>query len=768
MVVAFDNPGDGGLTNVSLQWEYSPNGIVWSPVPDDAVFDTPTDDTLIINDVAGLGGFYWRAAISTPTCPVIYSAVAELEVEGPIGLTDPIAVTDCNENSVRFTTVMTNPGAGVVSFQWEMNRGTGWVDLSNDTSQAAGFNGVRTDTLSVSDVNADSLNGATFRVRAWTSTCNAIVTGEAALTIEGPIEFADHPNDTIVCSGEAAFFEIAATNAQSGAINYQWQTSTNGVTWADIAEAGVFSGTQTNRLDISDVAGLYGHRYRCVISTTYCDEKFSDLARLTVEGPVIIDPLNGQTACRNEAYNFAVNVTNGGSGVMTYQWEVLDVTAGTWSDLNNDTWVHGTETTLLQLDSMDIMQTRGDTIFRLRVELPTCSPFFSDTALLHIVSDTLGFCDFDMDGEINDIDLDDDDDGLPDVWENSCLTYGQFNRDNDGDGDQDGEEDWDGDGISNHEETDGDGVLDGDPCDPCDPLISDACFGIALDIKVLLYGAAYDGLATVSPTMNDDLRQKGLIPMTEPYTNLEYQGLDPVTGTFGTVKPFKHYGPGGGETISDPAVLAVTGDDAIIDWVFVELRNANKVDSVVATQSALLQADGDVVDVDGVSPVTFDQSVMAGEQYVAVRHRNHLGVMTKEAPELSPDVRVIDFTDNSIARHGDHPQKVVDHGGTIGKKNYLWAGDLRPDGRAIYQGPNNDPLQIFLKVVSDPDNVGPNGDPNANFILSGYLEEDYDLNGTAIYQGPLNDRVMVLLQTVLTHPGNENILANYIVVEQLP
>ena len=45
------------------------------------------------------------------------------------------------------------------------------------------------------------------------------------------------------------------------------------------------------------------------------------------------------------------------------------------------------------------------------------------------------------------------------------------------------------------------------------------------------------------------------------------------------------------------------------------------------------------------------------------------------------------------------------------KYNYLWAGDLRPDGRVIYQGPNTDVFQLFLQVISDPDNVtGPTVD----------------------------------------------------------
>ncbi len=764
MVAAFTNPGNGA---VDIQWEYSENGgITWQDaLESDPIYTDVTNDTLIITDVAGLDQNWYRAKISTSTCPNEYSEPGIITVEGPLTPTDPLPITDCNNNSVIFTTQLNYMGAGTVNYQWEINRGMGWMDLTSNLDSF--YNGVRSDTLSVSDINSDTLNGAEFRVRVWTSTCATVWTNPATLTIEGPIEFTDMPNDTTVCSGEPAFFEIAADNGTGGTVNYQWQVSTDGVIWTDLANAAPYSNVNSPRLDIADVAGLYGRRYRCGIWTNTCDIIYSDNARLTVEGPLTFDPLEGLTACRNEAYFFQVGVTNGGSGVMTYQWEVLDVSTNMWSDVNDDTWVHGTETTLLQLDSMDIMQTRGDTVFRLRVELPTCSPFYSDSALLHIVSDTLGFCDFDMDGEINDIDEDDDNDGLDDVWEYSCLNYGQFNVDVDMDGDDDGDEDWDGDGISNQEETDGDGVLDGNPCDPCDPLISSACFGIALDVKGLLYGPSFSGVATINEKMSTKLNDKGLIPTVEPYSDIKY--VAQVNGQIDTIRPFVHAGPGGGETITDPTVLAVTGDDRIVDWVFVELRHANKIDSVVATRAALIQSDGDVVDVDGVSSVTFDTTVVAGEYYVALRHRNHLGVMTVDAPELSPDVRVVDFRDTAIVRHGNNPMFNTNFGNVKTKNNYLWAGDLRPDGRVIYQGPNTDVLQIFLKVLSDPNNdTGPQGGPNANHILEGYLLEDYNLDGVSIYQGPNNDRNMILLNTVLLHPGNENTLANFIVLEQLP
>ena len=54
--------------------------------------------------------------------------------------------------------------------------------------------------------------------------------------------------------------------------------------------------------------------------------------------------------------------------------------------------------------------------------------------------------------------------------------------------------------------------------------------------------------------MQDSLRARGLLPLTEPYTALG----------------FAQTGGGGGESIVAGS-FATTGADAIVDWVLVEL-----------------------------------------------------------------------------------------------------------------------------------------------------------------------------------------------------
>lgn len=169
-------------------------------------------------------------------------------------------------------------------------------------------------------------------------------------------------------------------------------------------------------------------------------------------------------------------------------------------------------------------------------------------------------------------------------------------------------------------------------------------FGLRLSLRMMLQGAMYDQFGIVDSLMRDDLRAKGLLPLEEPYSNSP---------------KFVHRGLGGGEKV-DSSVFTVTGRDAIVDWVFVEIRHDTVPDSVLSTRSVLIQRDGDVVDVDGFSPVAFND-LSPGEYYVAMRHRNHLGVMTGTPRLLNNDpiVSTSDFTVNADSVLLNSPPRYV-------------------------------------------------------------------------------------------------------------
>ncbi|MGB6047350.1 MAG: M12 family metallo-peptidase [Flavobacteriales bacterium] len=249
------------------------------------------------------------------------------------------------------------------------------------------------------------------------------------------------------------------------------------------------------------------------------------------------------------------------------------------------------------------------------------------------------------------------------------------------------------------------------PCEVAPPIL--------LSIKVFLQGAyrTSDGL------MADLIRTNGLLPTTEPYTAMGY----PVEGN-GTI---------------DPAILSVTGPDAIVDWVLVELRNVTTPAVVEETRVGLLQRDGDITALDGVSALGFCSN--AGNYKVAVRHRNHLGCMTNASRALSAIPIAIDFSLPGTVTYGTNAQKPE------GAVMVLWSGNANGNTVVSYTGGSND-RELILQAI---------GGGSATTAVAGYLGADVNMDGTVRYTGTNNDRDPILLNIGGTIPSA-------VVNEQLP
>ncbi|MBK8339322.1 MAG: choice-of-anchor J domain-containing protein [Flavobacteriales bacterium] len=230
--------------------------------------------------------------------------------------------------------------------------------------------------------------------------------------------------------------------------------------------------------------------------------------------------------------------------------------------------------------------------------------------------------------------------------------------------------------------------------------------GLRLAVKLMLEGP-YD---TNTGRMRDQLRTGNWIPAAEPYTGLA----------------FTQASDGGGETMQ-AGVAAVSGDNAIVDWVLVELRNQFTPAMIAATRVALVQRDGDVVAEDGVSPISL--LATANSYYVAVRHRNHLGCMTSAPISLSGTTTAIDFSASGTATYGTNARKDVN--GTM----VLWTGNAKPDATLRYAGSNNDRDPILVAI----------GGSVPTATVPGYRTEDTTMDGLTKYAGGANDRDVILV-----------------------
>ena len=176
--------------------------------------------------------------------------------------------------------------------------------------------------------------------------------------------------------------------------------------------------------------------------------------------------------------------------------------------------------------------------------------------------------------------------------------------------------------------------------------------------------------------MNDDLRANNLLPTTSPYE-------DAVT--------------------CDASVFDTTNAGAIVDWVEIQLRNADDINEIVARKSFLLQKNSAVRDADTNSSREIAINAWQGKYYVAIAHRNHLTAVTSLPITFDGNEANVDFTSDSSVLNGSNALIEV-----INSIFALPAGNVNTNGQIQNTNVSNTVLQLGI---------------------SGYNIFDVDMNG---------------------------------------
>ena len=260
---------------------------------------------------------------------------------------------------------------------------------------------------------------------------------------------------------------------------------------------------------------------------------------------------------------------------------------------------------------------------------------------------------------------------------------------------------------------------------------------IVVVMKMFLQGAYSTGLSRhkdVSATWASVLNANAL---SQPYNTAafgNYAGTETVTAGFFTS-------------------TAATTD--IVDWVLVELRDAVTPTTIITRRAAFIREDGLIVDLDGVSSVSF-KGYAAGNYFVVIRHRNHLGVRTA-ATQLVDGSATAPATYNfsSAQTQAYQDGAIITNaamkdlgGGVFG----MWGGNANSNASVRASGPPT--LNDYLYLI----NTTLGGD--VTLILSNvYNSADMNMDGTVRASGPptLND-YLFLINSVLS--GNVTIIIN--------
>ncbi|KRB59177.1 gliding motility-associated C-terminal domain-containing protein [Flavobacterium sp. Root186] len=303
---------------LNYQWQSSVNGTSnWTNVSggSGAATNTYTTSALTSN-------LYFRArisqagsgceAFSNPALVNVVTITAQPATPAPVCVGGVVNIN---------ITASLNGGAGTLSYQWQSNSGSGFVNESNASATTPGF-------------TSNPLNTTTqFRCLVTSSVTNCVLTSNivtAAIVIDPNITA--QPSNGIVCTGGSFTLSVTATGGTPG-LNYQWYSSADNVSYTLISGANV--NTYTTPALTSNTY------YRVDVSATGngCGLVTSNSVLITViPDPVISQQPIGNTICSGGTHTMTVTASGDNSGgVLAYQWQSSTNGTSGWSNVSGGT-----------------------------------------------------------------------------------------------------------------------------------------------------------------------------------------------------------------------------------------------------------------------------------------------------------------------------------------------------------------------------------------------------------------------------------------------
>ena len=207
----------GGSGAITYLWQQSSDSINW-------VSATGTNNTQNYTTPSLMTKMYYRRQATAATCGgTLTSAVATVTVYANFTQPNPTAVSICYNSTNAFTLAAATGGNGAITYQWQSSTNNStWTNISGATSA----------NYTTSALTANTY----YRRQATSATCGTISSTGALVTVYTNFTQPD-PTAATICPGSTNTFTLAAATGGSGAITYQWQSSTNNSTWTNISGA---------------------------------------------------------------------------------------------------------------------------------------------------------------------------------------------------------------------------------------------------------------------------------------------------------------------------------------------------------------------------------------------------------------------------------------------------------------------------------------------------------------------------------------------------
>jgi|GEM_PF-1164116 len=274
---------DGTVTGYAVSVANGVAGITVTPTLADATATVKVDGTLV---ASGSASGSINLAVGANTVTVLVTAqdgttktytvtvTRALAPVAPAITSQPSAVTIASGANTSFGVSATGT---TLSYQWQVNTGSGFADLVSGGAYA----GATTATLSITGATA-VMNGYSYRCVVTGDTAPAATSNGATLTVNTPPAITTQPLGARVQASGTTSFTVAATGL--GPLTYQWQVSSDsGTTFSNVTDGGVYSGATTATLTITGATlGMNGYFFRVVVSGALAPAATSNKAGLMV------------------------------------------------------------------------------------------------------------------------------------------------------------------------------------------------------------------------------------------------------------------------------------------------------------------------------------------------------------------------------------------------------------------------------------------------------------------------------------------------------
>ncbi len=249
----------------------------------------------------------------------------------PAVTTQPMSQYYNSGQSLTFTAAASGTPAPTVQWQYSVNGGSSWANLSGATST----------TLTVGPLTNFENH---WELRAvFTNSAGSATSNAATMTVATAPAVTTQPMSQYYNSGQSLTFTAAASGTPAPTV--QWQYSVNGgSSWANL------SGATSTTLTVGPLTNFENHWELRAVFTNSAGSATSNAATMTVAtAPAVTTQPTSQTYTSGHSVTFTAAAS--GTPTPTVQWQLSVNSGSSWSNISGATSTTYTSGTLTRGDS---------------------------------------------------------------------------------------------------------------------------------------------------------------------------------------------------------------------------------------------------------------------------------------------------------------------------------------------------------------------------------------------------------------------------------